>query len=512
MKTKPDFLWKLVHAMTTDELFLFRQSTASIRQKNKPVYELLFDSIQKQKKSYNEERLINELSPLITKKNIGLQKIYLKEKIFTILTAAADKDNEKAGLISKLTLVSALRKKNMINEALELLEEVYAAAVSGEHYEVLSIAQSEIQRNAGYGYQPMMVNEFESTFLLNTRQTLKLLEIPLLIHHYNSLTVVFKKNYYQNEQEYPGQLRQISESLIGSGFTEDAPFLHTHLKVMIYGMHLYMLNIDGSYPLFRQVFHKWTNNPDMIRRYTGYYLEFILLFYYECVRIKKIEDIPQIFTDPANKLIHRRELRMQFESIAFLAMNRYYNISSQYTQVEEILERFKFEADLWSVYISQDLKKLLYGSGGISFILFDKFKEAHKYLYNALYTEDSGTYKEVNSSFHLLLLLVTHEMQNELLFRSEYQRAYKYLRKQHGRSRPFENILLSYFNKSFSLIKKGNSTVALSSLTLQKLDEGQTDEFQEKVFRTFNFPLWIRCKMLNIPYRNRELSRTYSAS
>src|SRR5258708_6861185 len=115
MKPTSDFLWRLVHSLTSSEKLFFKRNFAASALSSQHLYLKLFDAIALQKK-YDENSLLKKLGPGLHKKNIAFQKNYLQRELCEAIVKHDSRHSATHEIYNQVLLIRVYRKKAMPDE------------------------------------------------------------------------------------------------------------------------------------------------------------------------------------------------------------------------------------------------------------------------------------------------------------------------------------------------------------------------------------------------------------
>src|SRR5689334_19196423 len=115
MKRASDFLWQLIHSLSSNEKRYFHRNFIHLPEKE-TIYLDLFSAIAAQK-SYDEEHVLKKFHPRLNRKNIAAQKHYLQRLIGEAIVDYDGKNNPAHDIYHQVRLIGIFRKKGLLQEA-----------------------------------------------------------------------------------------------------------------------------------------------------------------------------------------------------------------------------------------------------------------------------------------------------------------------------------------------------------------------------------------------------------
>src|SRR4051812_47509901 len=117
MKVSTPVLWQLIKNMNRSEKLFFKKEVMALKNGEAPLYMKLFDCLARQK-NFDEQQVLKELYPGISKKNIAFQKHYLYRLLNSSLIEYDNRGNSEQKIYQNIQLIRVKRKKGLLDEAL----------------------------------------------------------------------------------------------------------------------------------------------------------------------------------------------------------------------------------------------------------------------------------------------------------------------------------------------------------------------------------------------------------
>ncbi|MBS1771711.1 MAG: hypothetical protein JST82_02535 [Bacteroidetes bacterium] len=501
MGTPTNNLWQLIHSLTPQEKLFFKRDYLKTYNfsGNEPLYLQLFDQVNKQT-TYNEQKLLKQLAPGLTLKNISYTKNYLYEQLCEALVIFHNHENQEANIFRSLSLIRIFREKEQYKTALKIWEHAIEQAKEFEHYPLMLQLQEEYRKIQLYNNSNIKYASLSKEYnniSISTEEYLKLIQLQEI--HFRAQLLRRKTHFKQTKSEKQLIAQMLTDPLLQS-VPEKASFYYMHYYNMAMATLLYMQNNASAYTYAYRAINKWQSSPQHISYDQENYMEVLYIFYYTAILAKDYEHILTVMDHETNARIKGNAKRAYFETIKHLALNRVYNKLADYRAVRLLVNDMKQHASEWEQHINTDLQRTLRLSIGISCFVLQDYDDAYHYVKNALLLFNDDTRKEHYSFAHLFLLLICFEKKDDYLFDLQYKSTYSYFYR-HESPLPFEKTILqelnkTYLAKSFKELQK-NFTQLQQSLKLTS-----SDPVQQMVFSMFNVPLWVESKLNRIPYQD----------
>jgi len=145
MKPASDFLWRLIHSLSSREKLFFKRNFAISASHSEKIYIKLFDAIASQKK-YDEPAILKKFAPHLNKKNIAFQKHYLQRQIGEAIIHYDSRNNETHSIYEQLLLIRLYRKKGMPDEAHAIWKKAVMSARKIESFALLGLLKTEFEK------------------------------------------------------------------------------------------------------------------------------------------------------------------------------------------------------------------------------------------------------------------------------------------------------------------------------------------------------------------------------
>ena len=205
------------------------------------------------------------------------------------------------------------------------------------------------------------------------------------------------------------------------------------------------------------------------------------------------------FNDENTTLIQEPVQRANFEAIKYLALNKIYNKTAKYAEVEKLLVVMKSKYSQWEPALNSDLNRTLNLSLGIGNFVLEHYDDALYFSKRAITYFKDGTREEQMAVAQILLLLITYSLNNSKLFDAQYRTTYTYFYKR-KKKHPFETALVQCLHRTFYMTDS-KEKIQEYETALRVFEENKNDVVQQMTFSIFNYPSWLISKVQRISYR-----------
>jgi len=209
--------------------------------------------------------------------------------------------------------------------------------------------------------------------------------------------------------------------------------------------------------------------------------------------------VSDAFNDGINELIQQPSQRASFEALKYLALNKIYNKTARYNEVEKLARFMKLKYRQWEPALNSDLNRTVNISLGIASFVLEQYDDALYFTKRGITYFKDGTREEHSAVANILLLLITYNMDNSRLFDAQYKTTYTYFYKR-KKKHPFETALVQCLHRTFYM-KDNKSKIAEYEKTLAVLEQNKDDIVQQMTFSIFNYHGWLISKVQRIKYR-----------
>jgi len=499
MKTTSDLLWQLVRSLSSNEKLFFKRNFSGSNLPGHRIYLKLFDSIASQKK-YDEEMILKKMAPALHKKNIASQKHYLYRQVCASLLQYENRDSVTHGIYNDILLIRIYRKKGLLDEAHRLWKKAVIKARQTESFAFLNLLKNEFGKMILFSGSHTRYDELLSIFKSNIISYDEYIEMITLRDIYTETLLLKRKAHFDMDEslrdKIGGLLRLVIETEMRySGHS----FWFHHYLWMNKATLLYLENdIDSSLALLKQTWKEWKKNPDYLKTNSEYYIELLYMINYAGILHGSYQYVEDIFNDSLNAMVGEAQ-RANFEAIKYLALNKIYNKTARYTDVEKLVGFMKAKYKQWEPVLNADLNRTLNLSLGIASFVLEKYNDAFYFTKRGLAYFRDGAREEHASVANLLLLLITYSLNNARLFDAQYRSTYFYFNKRQ-KKHPFETALVQCLHRTFYM-KDPAGKKAYYQRTLSLLEKSKDDPVQQMMFNIFNYPGWLSSRIQRIPYR-----------
>jgi hypothetical protein len=209
--------------------------------------------------------------------------------------------------------------------------------------------------------------------------------------------------------------------------------------------------------------------------------------------------VTDVFNDSTNALLEDNAQRANYEAIKYLALNKIYNKTARYKEVEKLAQYMKTKYRLWEPSLNSDLNRTVNISLGIASFVLEQYNDALYFTKRGITYFKDGTREEHFAIGQILLLLITYNLNNSKLFDSQYKATYTFFYKR-KKKHPFEAALVQCLHRTFYMTDIKEKTKEYEK-ALQVFEQNKNDVVQQMTFSIFNYPGWLISKVQRIPYR-----------
>lgn len=493
-------MWRLIRSLNSNEKLFFKRNFSAIPSPSRRVYLQLFDAIAAQKK-YDEAVIIKKLSPALNKKNIASQKNYLLRQLCDSLLMYENRFQPGADIYKQIQLIRLYRKKGMLNEAHILWKKAVVQARSSESFALLNLLKTEFEKMIMFSSSHLKYDELHSIFKSNLITYTTYAEMITLRDIYTETLLLKRKAHYDMDEALKTRISTLLQQVDNCTPPEqNRSFWYGHYYRMSRATLLYLQNdINNSLGLLQELFTEWKKNTRFIATHGEYFVELLYMINYAGILQGSFNYVSAVFNDPVHELVKEPVQRANFEAIKHLALNKIYNKTARYNEVNRLLPNMKKKYTEWESLLNADMNRTVSLSLGIGYLVMEQFDDALYFLKRGITMFRDGVRDEQDATARLLLLLVSYSMNNSRLFDAEYRSAYAFFYKR-KRKHIFEKELVQCLHRTFYM-KDNKMKVAELKKTLAVFENNKTDVVQQMAFRIFNFPGWLMSRIQRISYR-----------
>ncbi len=500
MKASSDFLWHLIHSLSSNEKLFFKRNFSISKSLQQRLHIKLFDAIATQKK-YAEAAILKKFHPELNKKNIASQKHYLQKQVCDALVQYDGRNNEANDIYNQILLIRVYRKKGLLDEAHSIWKKAVTKARKTESFALLNLLKTEFEKMILFSSTHTKYDELHSIFKGNVITYNEYSEMITLRDIYAETVLLKRKAHFDLDDALKEKITYLLEQVNkGRTATEGQSFWFRHYYYMSKATLLYLLNdIDGAMPLFQHVLTDWKNNTDYIKTHGEHYIELMYMINYAGILHGEYKYVTAAFNDDNNNLIEEPVQRANFEAIRYLALNKIYNKTAKYADVEKLVSVMKSKYSQWEPALNSDLNRTVNLSLGIGFFVLEHYDDALYFSKRAITYFKDGTREEHLAVAQILLLLITYNLNSSKLFDAQYRTTYTYFYKR-KKKHPFETALVQCLHRTFYMTDS-REKIEEYQKALLVFDENKNDVVQQMNFSIFNYPGWLISKVQRISYR-----------
>jgi hypothetical protein len=486
--------------MSPGEKLFFKRNFAGPTPGGKPLYIKLFNAIASQKQ-YDEEAIIEKFKPVINKKNIASQKHYLHQQICEAVINIDNRKNEGYEIYKQILLIRIYRKKSMYKEAHTIWKKAVQKARAHESYAELNLLKTEFEKMIFLSSADTRLDDLHAIFKNNLINYAVYADLITLRDIYTEITLLKRKTHFDLDDKLLARLLEL-ERLVNNINTDPGKksfwFRHYHnmsKATLMYLQH----NTRLSFTLLKEVWTDWKNNPDFITKHAEFYIELMYMINYAGILEGDYEFVLHTFSHPVNQLIKEPAQKANFEVVKFLALNKIYNKTARYDEVEKLMQVIKIDYKQWEQVLNADLKKTVNISIGIASFVLEQYNDALFYIKRGISYFREGTREEQTAVANILLLLTCYCINNSKLFDAQYRATYNYFYKRKIKQ-PFETALVQCLHRTFYM-KDIKSKADEYHKALSVFERNKDNVIQQINFSIFNYYGWLVSRAERIPYR-----------
>ncbi|MCX6318413.1 MAG: hypothetical protein NTW29_14070 [Bacteroidetes bacterium] len=499
MKTSSSFLWQLIHSLSGNEKLFFKRNFLP-QGSPSTLYKKLFDAIAGQKE-YDEAAILKKFQPELNKKNIAFQKHYLHQLLCNSLIEYDNRHDPAHDLYNQVQLVRIYRKKGLLDEAHNIWKKAVQKARKSESFAVLNLLKTEFEKMILVSSAHTSYDELHSLFKSNTISYPEYAGLITLRDIYTETILVKRIVHYDLDpaikQKITGLLRQTE--LYSNAASSPSFWFRYYYFINKATLNYLLHKISESFELLKSLLDTWKKKLDFITSHTEHYVELLYMINYAGIHCGEYGFVLRAFNDPCNELITEPVQKANFEANKFLALNKIYNKTARYDEVNKLIHSMKTQFPQWEHLLNADLNRTVNISIGIGCFVLEQFEDALYYIKRAITYFRDGTRDEHLAVAQILLLLITYSMNNQRLFDAQYRNTYTYFYKR-KRKHPFETALVQCLHRSFYMTDSKKKTEEYQKALLV-FEKNKDDVVQQMAFAIFNYPGWLISKAQRIPYR-----------
>ena len=492
-------VWVLVASMTTAEKRYFTRDYLKLdKDISKPLFLLLFEELCKMQ-DYNEDELLAILHPKLNRKNISYTKNYLYEQLCNALIQHNRQNDLEAQVISMLSLLRILRKKNLYKQALKIWKKTNELATEINHYPLLFQLREEYRKLLIY-YNPKLTQEILQDNVANNNKYLQEFIFGMQLRQMHTHAILLRrKSHFDLSISELRKINELLENDIMVNEPKESSFFIQQYYFTTKAILLYLKREYECYDLAYRNVLIWQENSQFINYDFPNYLEALYIFYYAAIFTHRLEEIVRLFEHPVNDLITDELGRVYFETLKFLAFNRFYNLTAQYGKVKELLAYFKAHHKYPLRLLNMEYYRTYHIATAISYFVLEDFDEAYYHVKQSLLLYKDQSRKEHFSFAHLFLLLISYEKKESYTYEIQYQSSYSFFHKSKS-IHSFEKEILLGINKAWNANSQKEKIEIFKTMS-ENLKKTRKDTIQRQTFNYFNVPKWLEAKINNVPYK-----------
>lgn len=500
MKTPSAFIWQLIKSLSRNERLFFKRNFIPVTGTGAQLYSRLFDAIAAQKE-YNEKALLEKFKPALNKKNIAFQKHYLQKQICDALVQYDGIKDQGPDIYASIQLIRIYRKKGLYDEAFTIWKKAVELARSREAFAMLNLLKTEFEKMVIFSPPHSDHDELLSIFKQNVITYTEYAELITLRDIYTESLLLKKKTHFGQDKDLLETIQTLLDRVNRTDTANQGhSFWFRHYYLMSKATLLYLLNdVSGSLLILKEHFSNWKKKENFAGTHGEFYIELLDMINYAGILHGEYDYVTAVFNDPLNQQLTERSQRAYFEVIRFLALNKIYNKTARYDEVEKLLVVMKAKYAAWEPSLNEELNSTLNFSLGVGSFALEQYDDALFFTKRAISVFPEGTRDEHNVVGQLLLLLITWCLNNPRLFDAQYRVTYQFFYKR-KKKQVFETALFQCLHHSFYMTENKPKNEAFKK-ALVLFDENSGNTVQQRAFAIFNFPGWLQSRIQRMSYR-----------
>lgn len=486
--------------MTANEKLFFKRNFAVNGYRSKPLYLKLFDAIAAQNK-YNEEAILKKFNPELTKKNIAFQKHYLQKQVSEAIAQYDNRNSTGHDIYNQILLIRVYRKKGLLDEAHALWKKAAVKARATESYAKLNLLKTEFEKMILFSSVHTSYDDLHTVFKGNIITYTEYAEMITLRDIYTEVLLLKRKAHFDLDDELKQRINLLLERVNTTNTTPNRrSFWFRHYFGMSKATLLYLLqDIATAFALLKDVWQDWSESQNFIGTDGEFYIELLYMINYAGILQGEYDYVMQVFNHAINQLIKEPVQRANFEVIKFLALNKIYNKTARYDEVEKLNRLMKSRYRQWEPVLNTDLNRTINLSLGIGSFVLEEYDEALYYIKRGITYFKEGVREEHEAVAQILLLLTCYCMDNPKLFDAQYRTTYNYFYKR-KKKQPFETALVQCLHRTFYMTDIAGK-VDEYRRSLSVFEKNKDNLIQQLNFSIFNYHAWLTSRAERIPYR-----------
>lgn len=497
--TERGVLWSLIKNLSsTEKQYFLKKFKAMLTDKSYPLYVRLFEWICSHEKP-DEKALLKDLGPELNKKNLSYTRFYLQTQLIETLGQLEKKKGGQAALIHNLSVIKKLFQYGQHSMALRLWKQTLKLARKLEDFMLIKMLRDEYlyfemyyNRSASYADLLKVYNDR----IVEIEEYSQILQLEELC--FESI-IIHKKAHFNLNPNQKKKLQKLSEHPLLKKKPDTKPFSRFHFWSLTHGIISYLqADFEKAIGYFIPLIAEWHKRYEHISYRPATYLEVIYIYTYAAIRLRRFNEIKEVYHHPANKNLKDIHNRYYFEVLKYLTFLRISHKGGDYNEVARLLKKIKPGISEWMKYIQPDLQRPLLMSVAISCFVLDDLLNADAYARQTLLLFNDNMREDQARVTHLFLLLLCYETKNEWVFRNQFQACYQYFYRNRSFSN-FEKGIMEVLKKTFPY-RRNERNLSLLKNTLASLNKNNS-KIKKEICNIFNFPGWIESRIEGIHYR-----------
>ncbi len=430
------------------------------------------------------------------------QKHYLQRQVCDALVQYDSRNHTGHDIYNQVLLIRVLRKKGLLEDAHAIWKKAMAKAREAESYALVNLLKTEFEKMILFSSLHASNDDLYAIFKGHIISYSGYAEMITLRDIYAETVLLKRKAHFDIDKALKDKITAMFELVSKTDMAAHGKsFWFCHYYQMSKATLLYLLNdIPGSLTLLKQVVNDWKKNTSYLKTDGEYYIELLYMINYAGILDGSYRYVTDVFNDELNDQITDPAQRASFEVIKYLALNKIYNKTARYGEVEKLVQFMKLRYRKWEPLINADLNSTVNISLGIGCFVLEQYDDALYFTKRGITYFKEGTREEHIAVAQILLLLITYNLNNARLFDAQQKTTYTYFYKR-KKKHPFETALVQCLSRTFYMKEKKNKIEAYKK-TVAVLEKNKNDTVQQMAFSIFNYAGWLISQVQRTSYRD----------
>jgi len=490
-------LFKLIKSLSKSEKRYFKLYAELFTSRNKNVYVILFDQIEKQKE-YNEPKVLRAFRLKGIKVDLPSLKLYLYDLILKCLRSYKTELSVNEKINELISSANILISKGLYTQAKKYLKKAKTLAEENEAYTLLVDITSIEGKNQQFFSKH---EDFEEGTNKNYHLQLEIIKTMEEALHYRNLNakafILHNKIPFIRNQEHLNQFQE----LITHPYMDIEKARNKTSKLIYYGiMGGYYHNIMEYEKLYMhsqkqldiikssETLMKTKNDALMIA-----YANVISSCINTDRKFEALKFLKQKNEDLQKPIFKKEDFLYKFyiTNCIFLELMLYVHFGDVPNALSLIKNKFNEVYSEEPPYYMKENEFLLYCTR--TYLLAEDYKKAEDMLIILLNRPYSKAHSYFNSLARFLNLIIHFELEHFNLLDHLVVSCYRFVLKRKD-SFKTEKEIVSLLRKAGAAVDK-KERLEVFKQSLEKLNELKNEQFEKPAFAYFDYTLWLRSKV-----------------